>query len=71
MEARLADTAVESHETTREKILEEVKGMIQRAQGKAVNGAKAADKVIRDHPYQTIGVVFGLGVLIGILARRR
>ena len=32
---------------------------------------KAADKVIRDHPYQTIGIAFGVGLLIGFLARRR
>ena len=33
--------------------------------------AKAADRVIREHPYQTIGLAFGLGLLIGVLARRR
>jgi len=33
--------------------------------------AKAADRVIRDHPYQTIGIAFGLGLLIGVLARRK
>jgi ElaB/YqjD/DUF883 family membrane-anchored ribosome-binding protein len=45
--------------------------MIQRAEEKAVERAKAADRVIRDHPYQTIGAAFGLGILIGVLARRR
>jgi ElaB/YqjD/DUF883 family membrane-anchored ribosome-binding protein len=45
--------------------------MFQRAEEKAVERAKAADKVIRDHPYHTIGLAFGLGLLIGILARRR
>lgn len=33
--------------------------------------ARKADIVIRDHPYQAIGVAFALGVLIGVLARRR
>ena len=49
--------------------------MIERAEEKAVERAKAADKVIRVHPYQSIGVTFGvafgLGLLIGMLARRK
>jgi ElaB/YqjD/DUF883 family membrane-anchored ribosome-binding protein len=38
---------------------------------KAVAGAKATDRVIRDNPYQSIGVAFGLGILIGVLVTRR
>lgn len=41
------------------------------AQEKAVAGAKATDKVIRDHPYQSIGIAFGIGTLIGFLLSRR
>jgi ElaB/YqjD/DUF883 family membrane-anchored ribosome-binding protein len=41
------------------------------AQKKAVEGAKAADKVIRDNPYQAMGVAFGLGALVGFLLSRR
>jgi ElaB/YqjD/DUF883 family membrane-anchored ribosome-binding protein len=41
------------------------------AQDYAVEKAKAADEVIRDHPYQAIGVAFGIGALIGFLMRRR
>lgn len=33
--------------------------------------AKKADTVIRDHPYESIGVAFGLGLLIGILVTRK
>jgi len=51
--------------------VDELKSMIERAEEKAVERAKAADRVIRDHPYETIGLAFGLGLLIGILARRR
>jgi ElaB/YqjD/DUF883 family membrane-anchored ribosome-binding protein len=29
--------------------------------------AKRADRVIRDHPYESIGIAFGIGVLIGVL----
>ncbi len=40
-------------------------------QEKAVAGAKAADKMVREHTYQSIGVAFGIGVLIGVLAARK
>lgn len=33
--------------------------------------AKKADMVIRDHPYESIGVAFGVGLLIGVLVTRR
>ena len=77
MEARHGNTLTESTsgvaactEAT-ERLVDDLKAVIQRAQEKAVDRAKAADKVIRDRPYQTIGIAFGLGLLIGILARRK
>ena len=33
--------------------------------------AQKADMVIRAHPYESIGVAFGVGVLIGVLVTRR
>ena len=33
--------------------------------------AKKADTVIREHPYESIGIAFGLGVLIGVLLTRK
>jgi len=33
--------------------------------------ARKADTVIRGHPYESIGVAFGVGVLIGVLVTRR
>ena len=33
--------------------------------------AKKADVVIREHPYESIGVAFGVGLLIGVLVTRR
>ena len=77
MEARHGNTLTETSgaaanrtEVT-ERLVDDLKAVIQRAQEKAVDRAKAADKVIRDRPYQTIGIAFGLGLLIGILARRK
>ena len=51
--------------------LESAKVTCQRLEEKTVATAKAADRVIRDHPYQSIGVAFGLGLLIGVLVNRR
>ncbi|HEY1717880.1 MAG TPA: DUF883 family protein [Verrucomicrobiae bacterium] len=40
-------------------------------QEKAIAGAKATDRVIRDNPYKALGVAFGVGALVGYLLRRR
>lgn len=40
-------------------------------QDRCVAQAKVADEVIRDHPYQSIGIAFGVGALLGLLLRRR
>lgn len=40
-------------------------------QEKAVAGAKATDEVIREHPYQALGVALGVGAIIGYLLSRR
>ena len=51
--------------------LESAKATCQRIEEKAVAGAKAADKTIREHPYESIGLAFGVGLLIGVLVARR
>jgi ElaB/YqjD/DUF883 family membrane-anchored ribosome-binding protein len=33
--------------------------------------AQKADQTIRAHPYESLGVAFGVGLLIGVLVRRR
>ena len=50
--------------------LDATKRTCRELEDKAIEGAKAADKTIRDHPYQSIGVAFGLGLLIGVLVSR-
>ncbi len=37
----------------------------------AIAGAKATDRVIREHPYQSIGIALGVGILIGVLVTRK
>ena len=51
--------------------LDATKAAAQRLEDKTVAAAKATDRCIREHPYETIGVAFGLGLLIGVLAARR
>ena len=51
--------------------LDSAKVVLERIEEKAVEGAKAADKTIREHPYESIGIAFGVGLLIGVLVARR
>jgi len=40
-------------------------------QERAVASAKATDRLIREYPYQSIGIAFGLGMVFAILITRR
>ena len=61
--ARLAG-ALERARATCEQVQEETVASVKAA-------AKNADTVIREHPYESIGVAFGVGLLIGVLVARR
>jgi ElaB/YqjD/DUF883 family membrane-anchored ribosome-binding protein len=45
--------------------LDRLKAGCRQFEGRAAAGAKKADHVIREHPYPSIGVAFGLGLLLG------
>lgn len=45
-----------------------LKAGVSEVKQRAVTGAKTTDRAVREHPYQTLGIVFGLGVLVGALA---
>ena len=51
--------------------LESAKATCHRLEEKTVAAAKATDRCIREHPYESIGAAFGLGLLIGVLVGRR
>jgi len=51
--------------------IESAKATYHRLEEKTVAGAKATDKVIRTHPYESLGVAFGMGLLVGVLVARR
>jgi ElaB/YqjD/DUF883 family membrane-anchored ribosome-binding protein len=43
----------------------------QAAQTKAVRGARATDRAIRNKPYHSIGIAFGVGLLLGFFIKRK
>lgn len=51
--------------------LEVAKDTRRRLQERAVSSAQATDLVIREHPYESLGIAFGIGMLLGMLAIRR
>ncbi len=51
--------------------LESARATYRRLEEKTVASAKVADQTIREHPYESIGVAFGVGLLIGVLVGRR
>jgi len=51
--------------------LESAKATCQRLEEKTIAAAKATDRTIREHPYESIGIAFGLGLLVGVLVARK
>jgi ElaB/YqjD/DUF883 family membrane-anchored ribosome-binding protein len=40
----------------------------EEAKRRAVSSAQATDRSVRSHPYQSLGIIFGLGLLVGLLS---
>ncbi|HKM52417.1 MAG TPA: hypothetical protein VJY33_03345 [Isosphaeraceae bacterium] len=53
-----------------EAAVEKAKAACERLEEKTVAAAKATDKAVREHPYQAVGIAFGVGILIGVLVAR-
>ena len=51
--------------------LETARHSFEHLQARATEKAKEADQVIRAHPYESVGVAFGVGVLLGAVLGRR
>ena len=51
--------------------LDSGKQVFGRVRERAVEGAKAADELVRENPYQTLVIAFGVGAVIGYLLGRR
>jgi ElaB/YqjD/DUF883 family membrane-anchored ribosome-binding protein len=51
-----------------ERAIEGARRSCDRAQRRVKEGVKMADEVVHKHPYETVGVAFGVGLVIGALA---
>jgi ElaB/YqjD/DUF883 family membrane-anchored ribosome-binding protein len=72
--AATADVAGEKVSEARKRLaaaLESGKEVYGRVRDKAVEGAKATDQAVHEHPYEAIGIALGVGALIGYLVARR
>lgn len=61
-----------------EQFLEDIKTVVKDGQAllragvstvkeRATAGAQGTDRLVRERPYQTMGVAFGIGVLVGLI----
>ncbi len=72
--AATADVAGEKVGEARKRLaaaLERGKEIYGRVREKTVEGVKAADEVVHEHPYQAIAIGVGVGAIIGYLVARR
>ena len=69
--ASITDQAVTEARERLTEALESSKDLRARIQQRAVDAAKATDKTIRENPYQSIGIAFGVGALVGFLLARK
>jgi ElaB/YqjD/DUF883 family membrane-anchored ribosome-binding protein len=51
--------------------LEVAKDTRRKLQERASAGLKVTDTYIRENPYQSLGVAFGVGMLLGVLVNRK
>lgn len=50
--------------------LDRVKESCLRIQDKAVASARRTDQVLHQYPYSAMGVAFGVGLVVGLIAKR-
>ena len=50
--------------------IETAKESCEQLQKKAIEGAKAADRTIRRHPYESLGIVLIVGLVAGVVIGR-
>lgn len=70
----LAEDADETLSSFRERfgdLKEKLSDSVSFARERITSGARQADSTIRTHPYETLAIALGVGVLLGVLLRRR
>ena len=72
--AAVSDATGEKAEALRERLSESLataKETCCKLEQKTKEGVRAADEMVREHPYQSIGVALAAGVVIGALLARK
>jgi len=72
--AATADVAGENVAEARKRLgaaLERGKEVYGRVREKTIEGARAADEAMHEHPYEAIAIGVGIGALIGYLVARQ
>ncbi len=72
--AATADVAGDKVSEARKRLaaaLDSGKKIFGHVKEKAIEGAQVTDQVVHEHPYQAIGIAFGVGALLGCLVARR
>ena len=72
--AATADVAGEKVGEARKRLaaaLDRGKEICESVRQKAIEGAKAADEAVHEHPYQAIAISVGVGAVLGYLLARR
>jgi len=52
-------------------VLEKARETCETVRDRTIEGARAADESIREHPYAALGMAFGIGAVVGCLLARR
>jgi ElaB/YqjD/DUF883 family membrane-anchored ribosome-binding protein len=68
--AATADVAGEGVSEARQRLaatLDDGRNIIGRVKAKTIEGAQATNQAVHLHPYQAMGIAFGLGALVGVL----
>jgi ElaB/YqjD/DUF883 family membrane-anchored ribosome-binding protein len=68
--ANRVDTEQGEQKAKLEGAIEKAKEVCERLQTQTAAAARAAGNAVREHPYQAVGIAFGVGVLIGVLVMR-
>jgi len=66
----LGDKTREARDRLNEAI-DSAKDHVDEVEATAAAGAKATDELIREHPYPSLGIAFGIGLLLGVILNRR
>lgn len=69
-----ADVLDEKGRQVRARLIEAIdaaKATCRRLEDRALEGVRATDRAIREHPYQALGIAAAVGILIGVLVARK